>query len=247
MNSLRSRLILSHILPLLIVVPLAAAALIFTLETQILLTDLSDRLTERANLIIEALEDQPEIWTDSQQAAIFIADIGDNLQGQIFLLRSDGTMIASFSSDPPARSTDSPVLEGVDTALEGEQSVIVHYNILNPSAEVLLPVIDARQQLIGIVGVTQTLAGIFTRIGNVRTLIAITLLVQLLLGVVIGVYLARKLDRPISSAAAGVIDISIGKEIEPVPIEGPREIRQLSTQALRCHPICSACINQRHR
>jgi signal transduction histidine kinase len=229
MKSLRSRLILSHLLPLLIVVPLAAIALIVTLETQVVLTELSDRLTERANFIIEALEDHPEAWTDNQQAAIFISDIGSNLDGQLFLIRSDGSMIASYSSDPPELSQDSPTLEGIGTALEGEQSVVLHYNLLNPSAEVLLPVIDARQQLIGIVGVTQTLAGIFTRIGNVRTLIGITLLIQLVLGVIIGIYLARKLDRPISTAAAGVIDISIGKDIEPVPIEGPREIRQLST------------------
>jgi two-component system sensor histidine kinase BaeS len=94
---------------------------------------------------------------------------------------------------------------------------------------VLLQVIDARQQLIGIVGVTQTLAGIFSRTGNVRTLIGIILVVQLDLGVSIGIYLARKLDRLISTTAKGVIDISIGKNIEPVPIAGPLEIRQLSS------------------
>jgi signal transduction histidine kinase len=213
----------------LIVVPLAAIALIFTLETQVVLTDLSDRLTERANLIITALEDQLGIWNDSQQAGIFITDIGRDLQGSLFLIGSDGSLIASYSSNPTDQSQGSTTLEGIDTALEGKQSVIVHYNILNPSVEVLLPVLNARQQLIGIVGVTQTLADVFTRISTVRTLIGITLLIQLLLGVIIGIYLARKLDRPISAAAAGVIDISIGKEIEPVPVEGPREIRQLSS------------------
>ncbi|UCF26837.1 MAG: HAMP domain-containing histidine kinase, partial [Chloroflexota bacterium] len=228
MNSLRSRLILSHILPLLIVVPLAAIALIFTLETQVVLTELSERLTERANLIIETIEDHPEIWTDSQKAAIFVSDIGSNLEGQLFLIRADGSTIAAYSSNPPDLTQESTNLEGLGTALEGEQSVVLHYNILNPSAEVLLPVIDARQQLIGIVGVTQTLAGVFSRIGSVRTLIGITLIVQLIIGVIIGIYLARRLDQPISAAASGVIDISIGKEIEPVPIEGPREIRQLS-------------------
>jgi signal transduction histidine kinase len=229
MNSLRSRLILSHLLPILIVVPLAAIALIFTLETQVVLSELSDRLTERANLIIATLEDHPEIWDDSQQAAIFISDIGGNLDGQLFLIRPDGSVLASYSSGPAEQSQGSPTLEGISTAVEGEQSVILHYNLLNPSAEVLLPVIDARQQLIGIVGVTQTLAGLFSRIGNMRTLIGIILIVQLVLGVMIGIYLARKLDEPISTAAASVIDISVGKEIEPVPLKGPLEIRQLSS------------------
>ncbi len=61
MKSLRARLILSHLLPLLIVIPLAGLALIFTLETQVMLSELSDRLTERANLIIAALGDQAEL------------------------------------------------------------------------------------------------------------------------------------------------------------------------------------------
>ena len=91
MASLRSRLILSHLLPLLIVIPLAGLALIYTLETQIVLSDLSDRLTERANLIVAALEDQPEIWTDDDQATIFISDISTIVQGQFFLLKSDGS------------------------------------------------------------------------------------------------------------------------------------------------------------
>jgi two-component system sensor histidine kinase BaeS len=228
MKTLRARLILSHLLPLLIVVPLAGLALIYTLETQVVLTELSDRLTERANLIIEALEDQPDIWTDSDQAQIFISGIASNLQGQLFLIKSDGSLVASYTSDSPDQSEGIPKLEGIDTALRGEQSVIVTYRLLNPGVEVLLPVIGAQQQLIGIVAVTQTLEGILSRIGNLRSLIVIILLIQLLLGLIIGIFLARKLERPIGAAASGVIEIAAGVDIDPIPIEGPLEIRQLS-------------------
>lgn len=228
MNSLRSRLILSHILPLLIVVPLAAIALVFTLETQFVLAELSSRLTERANLIIQTVRDHPEIWSDSQAAALFISDIGSNLEGQLFLIRPDGSLIASYPPNPPGLIQDPASQEGLDTATEGKQSVVLHYNLLNPSAEVLLPVIDARQQLIGIIGVTQTLSNIYSHIGNVRILLGIILVIQLIIGIAIGIYLASKLERPIGSAAAGVINISEGKVIAPVLIEGPREIKQLS-------------------
>jgi signal transduction histidine kinase len=228
MASLRSRLILSHLLPLLIVIPLAGLALIYTLETQVVLSDLSDRLTERANLIVEALEEQPEIWIDDEQAAIFISDISDIVQGQFFLLKSDGSLIASYTSELPGQTTDQSQLEGLGSALRGEQSVIIHYRLLNSSVEVLLPVIDARQQLLGIVAVSQTLESIFSSLGNLRSLIVVILIIQLFLGVIIGIYLARKIERPIGQAAAGVIDIAAGVEIEPVPEEGPREIRQLS-------------------
>jgi signal transduction histidine kinase len=89
-------------------------------------------------------------------------------------------------------------------------------------------VIDARQQLLGIVGVTQTLEGIFSQIGQLRSLILFILLVELILGSLIGFYLAGKLARPIGGAAKGVIDIADGVDIQPIPVEGPGEIRQLS-------------------
>lgn len=228
MRSLRNRLILSHLLPLLIVVPLASIALIYTLETQVVLSELSEKLTERANLIIEVLEDQPNIWEEPEQAEIFITDIGSQVEGQLILLRSDGSLIASSSSDSNDQSDQPSDLEGLETALGGKTSVIISYNLIRPGAEVLLPVIDARQELLGIVGVTQTLGGILSRIGRLRSLILITLVIELLLGFLIGFTLARNLERPIGTAARGVIDIAEGKQLEPIPIEGPDEIRQLS-------------------
>ena len=240
MASLRSRLILSHLLPLLIVIPLVGMILIYSLETQVVLNDMSERLTERANLIIEALEDQPEVWTNDEQAAIFISDVSDIVQGNFFLLRSDGSLIASYNSELPGRATDASQLEGLDTALAGDQSLIIHYRLLNPSVEVLLPVIDAQQQLVGIVAVSQTLESIFTSIGNVRSLVILLLFVHLLLEVMMGSFLASRISRPIIRAAEGVIDIAAGVDVSPVHEEGLREIRQLSPgtavqRSLRVH------------
>lgn len=228
MASLRSRLILSHLLPLLIVIPLAGLILVYSLETQVVLSDLAERLTERANLIVEALEDQPEVWSDHEQAGIFISDVSQIVQGNFFLLKSDGSLIASYSSELSDGSEEAAQLEGLDTAVGGDQSVIIHYRLLNPSVEVMLPVINAQQQLVGIVAVSQTLESIFTNIGTMRSIVILILVVQLIFGVLIGIFLARRIERPIGRAAAGVIDIAAGVDIAPVPEEGPREIRQLS-------------------
>ena len=48
---LKTRFILSHILPVLLIVPLIGVALIYLLETQVLLQDLSTDLTEQAAVI----------------------------------------------------------------------------------------------------------------------------------------------------------------------------------------------------
>lgn len=202
--------------------------LVYSIETQVVLKNLADRLAERASLIAEAIENQPDVWTDSQQAAIFISDVDEIVEGNFFLLRSDGSLVASYSSNQDEEAPGISDLEGLGTAQEGNQSLVIHYRLFNPSVEVLLPVIDARQQLIGIVAVSQTLESIFTSLGNVRSLIILIVALELVGGIIIAIYLARRLARPISRAAAGVVEIAGGMDIAPIPEEGPGEIRQLS-------------------
>jgi hypothetical protein len=64
MRTLRSRFILSHILPILLVVPLFGFGLIYLLETEILLAELSEDVSDRAILIANAVNSQPNIWQD---------------------------------------------------------------------------------------------------------------------------------------------------------------------------------------
>jgi len=58
-RSLRGRFILSHLLPILLVVPLVSIILLYLLETQILLTEMSDDITEKAHLIAETVNGRP--------------------------------------------------------------------------------------------------------------------------------------------------------------------------------------------
>ena len=80
MRSLRGRLILSHILPLLIVLPIVGVALTYLLETQVLLAARSNELELEAALIANAAEQNPWIWYDSLRAAGFIAQVSQQLR-----------------------------------------------------------------------------------------------------------------------------------------------------------------------
>ena len=229
MQSLRSRLILSHILPLVIIVPLVSLALSYLLETQIILSELSDKLNERASMIIEALYTNPEVWSDPNSASTFMSRIEYQLKGQVFLLKPNGLIIASNVPEWGVGGSKPAHLKGFETASSGENSLLVSYGWDQSGVEVLVPVMNTRQELIGIVAVYETLEGISSYIGRLRTIIIIALFIEIVLGCLIGYLLATRLERPIGRAAKGVIDISEGKEINPVPIEGPREIRHLST------------------
>ncbi len=232
MRTLRSRFILSHILPILLVVPLFGFGLIYLLETEILLAELSEDVSDRAILIANAVNSQPNIWQDPEQAASFVSGIEYSVQGRIFLLGPEGNILASNDpelADHIGNSAGTELeLEGINTALGGESSILVFYEINQQRSEALIPVTDINQQLIGIVGVTDSLEGVATEFGQLRWLVMIALLVEILLAVAIALFLAGRLARPITSVTESVTEIALGQRIEPVAEEGPLEIRQLA-------------------
>jgi hypothetical protein len=59
MRSLRTRLILSHVLLLLVVIPLVGITLAYLFETHVLLAGLSDELEREATLVAIVASDYP--------------------------------------------------------------------------------------------------------------------------------------------------------------------------------------------
>ena len=64
---------------------------------------------------------------------------------------------------------------------------------------------DINRQLVGIVGVTDTLASAANQFQRLRYIIAGALALQLVLGVLIGWWLAHRLEQPIERAASAVV------------------------------------------
>ncbi|MEA3337562.1 MAG: HAMP domain-containing sensor histidine kinase [Chloroflexota bacterium] len=228
MHTLRERLILSHILPLLLVLPLVFITLVYILETQILLTDLSQDITEQANLIAKAISHKPVILEDVEQAEAFIGSIDLHLDGRILLIDSEGLLLAA-SLSPATGENGSPIdLEALETVLAGQPVVMVYHGLLEQRAQALVPVADINENLIGIVSVTESLEGAASRFARLRWWILGILLLQLLLAGLIGYILSVRLARPIQHASEAVVDIANGKQVDPLPEEGPEEIRQLA-------------------
>ena len=222
-RTLRGRLILSHILPLLLVLPLVGIALVYILETQVLLTDLSNDLTKEAALIAEAVKTRPDIWSDPDQAQTYISAVSVHVQNRVILIQPNGNLLAA--SEDLSQPIDP---QSIETALTGEPSVFVAYGFLDQQVEVLIPVTGADQELVGIVGVTETIEGVASQFAKMRWWVLLILGVELILACIIGIILASRLARPISRSTNAVIDIVEGKKIGPLPVEGPAEIKQLA-------------------
>jgi signal transduction histidine kinase len=227
MRTLRGQLVLSHILPFLIVMPLIALALLYLIETQVVLLSLSQRATEQAELLAQTLRRQIDVLDSPQQAQAFVADLAVSLDGRLYLLDRQGQLLASGGPEAPGgRQPLSP--QGVATALKGQTSVLLAYGLGGQGAEVLVPVRDSNGRTVGVVGVIRTLSGLSSLVGRLRTLMAAVLLGGLLLGAIIGLLLARRLARPIAASAEAVVQLAEGRAVEPLAEAGPLELQRLS-------------------
>jgi signal transduction histidine kinase len=80
----------------------------------------------------------------------------------------------------------------------------------------------------GIVAVTETLQEVASGFGRLRRWVVAVQLTGIVAGCAVGLVLALKLEQPISRVTDAVVSIAAGERIEPVPEEGPLEIRRLA-------------------
>lgn len=228
MRTLRGQLVLSHILPFLVVLPLITVALWYLIETQVLLTSLSQRVAEQAALLAQAVRSQVEVLDTPEGAQSFIASLAVSLDSRVLLLSPEGQALAVIGTD-----TGMEALQPSDiaTALRGETSVLVSYGLNGQGVEVLAPITDSSGRVVGVVGVIKTLTGINSLVGRLRTAMVAALLLELVLGAVVGVLLARRLARPIDATAGAVVDLAEGRPMQPIAETGPSEIRRLARAA----------------
>jgi len=120
LGTLRWRLILSHMLPLLVIVPMMGLALVYVLETQVVLNNLSDSLAAQARLIAELASERPAIWADPAQAQTFIARAATPISSRVMLVSTAGQLLSSSNPADAARHGQALDLPELAQALAGQ-------------------------------------------------------------------------------------------------------------------------------
>jgi two-component system sensor histidine kinase BaeS len=229
LQTLRSRFVLSHVLPLAIIIPVMGIALVYVLETQVLLSILSQELQGQALLAGKIAAGRPEIWHDSEQAHAFVTEVGADLDTRLMLLDSWGNLLASSEPADAGRLGQTIELDGWPTALAGETSVRTIYSrqMQQEIVDVLVPIMDQEGQILGVVRLSHRLINVYDQFLHQRFLIGGILLAGLLLGTVAGWVLALNLERPLRDVAGAARQLTSGEQLAPLPERGPKEIRNL--------------------
>jgi len=224
LRSLRNRLILSHILPALLIIPLMGAAMVYVLETRLLLPMVYRDLSKEATLMAEITRNQPVFWQNEQAAQALVDGVSPYLNGRLSFLTSDGIVLASSETVDGGVGThvvDLPNLTSVD------QGEIVQLQ-RGPLAEVFTPVYDLSGKAIGIVRMTARVVTVSDEIYQLRFLLGAVLLFGVLAGIGLGSYLAVNINRPIRHVTDSIQKLAKGDWQAHLEEQGPDEIRSLA-------------------
>ena len=153
-RSLRNRLIFSHILPALLIIPLMGAAMVYILETRLLLPMIYQNLAREASLMAEMTRTQPIFWQNRIAAQALANGVSPYLNGKVSLLTLDGRLLSS--SDQTTTDTQRVDLPDLTGYAQGE--VLTLQN--GPQAEAFTPVYDLNGRRMGIIRMTTKLVSV---------------------------------------------------------------------------------------
>ena len=137
--SLRNRLIISHVLPVLLIIPLTGVAMAYVLETRLLLPMVYNSLADDATLMAAITGDQPLFWENPTLAQSLVDGVEPHLSGQVSVISLDGRVLArtNLPSGSRAQLVELPDLRGVGRG----QTVQLRQG---PLAEAYAPAFDVR-------------------------------------------------------------------------------------------------------
>ena len=228
MKSFRSQLLLSHLLPLIIVLPVLGLIFVISVESQILLTNVADDLRRTAVTVAAQAAAEPLVWQNDAQARAFVAQSSDTLQREVILLQPDGSL---FASRPVSNASELPPLTAADLSrLRDGQPLIktqYHLTLSAGQAEALAPVLNAQQIVVGIVRVTDRLGDLYQSFQRIRTLEIVAMLMALGLALALAWGLTRRIERRLRGVTQAVEQVADGRAPSLTPETAPREFRSV--------------------
>lgn len=232
LKNLRRRLILSHILPLLIIVPLMGIGLIYVLETQVYLPALASEVENDAWLTAHLAALQPGVWQNPSQAKELVDLQTPRNNGYVRIFDRRGKLLASSDANEQDQvgKVLAPELELV-TSADGKLVRQLHYRPPQTieMVDAIVAVDDQNGQILGFVWVSYPFVTFTDEVYQLRFLIVSVLAAGLLIGSGIGYFLAVSVSNPIREVTQAVSELTRSSRMRLLSVYGPEEIRMLSS------------------
>ncbi|HEU0292150.1 MAG TPA: ATP-binding protein [Anaerolineales bacterium] len=229
MRKLGQRLILSHILPLLITIPLMGASLVYLLETRVILPSISRELEGDAIILTEILQERPEWWSNSTVAQELLLSTYPRLTKRVMLISPEGRLLASTDPADNNRLNQTLTLSLLQDPPVNDLRVTTNYSqgLQAEIVDVLAPASSESGKLLGFVRVSSKYTTITQELLQLRYVIGFVTILGLALGGLLGSTLAINIGKPLQQVTQAVIHLTKREKKERIAEEGPEEIRSL--------------------
>jgi signal transduction histidine kinase len=227
-RTLRNRLIISQVIPILVILPLMGAALVYTLERQFLIPQLAKNLLGDARMMAEISSVELELWGDPVLFKNMVRRLQLDPDIAVMFFSTDGRLLFSSDAADLTRLGERFSLTGLEKVQAGQEVALYNYSILrlrNVRVDVMEPVVDASMSVIGIVRVTYRVASVYESFGKVRTLVLGVMALGLVVSVVLGTWLAISISRPVRRVTQAIYNLATDQRREPLLVTGPEELR----------------------
>ncbi|MDR3575905.1 MAG: HAMP domain-containing sensor histidine kinase [Anaerolineaceae bacterium] len=228
-QSLRLRLLISHVLPLFLLIPLIGLSLIYVLESRLIIPTLANELIDQGILIGKLIQSNPQVWVDAGQAGSFVNSLGIRRPTDILLLDRQDHLIASSS---PADSSEIGKVDAglADAASRGSIGWYVSNDLFSSQSilEIDVPITDRLGNLIGSVRLVRRLASLAEVLEQARLIILVVLFAGLMINTLVGLILAETTSKPLRDLANEIVKAPLKGEVTPLPEVGVEEIRSLT-------------------
>lgn len=234
LDSLRTRLVISHALPILLLLPLIGIVLIYLLETRYFMVNLANEMEVEAVLIGDILEAYPEVWSDETIAAQRVQQLQDQLPhrlpDRIMLFNGEGNVMASTLADDTDRIGSYIETDVERRALAGDVAWDIRYSsgMGERVVDVAVPATDAQGRVLGVVRLSHSVAQIEERLNPLRWFVLGTFAAGVAVAVALSIVLAESLGSSIQRLAGAVDTFSVDAPPQELPVSGSREMQTLT-------------------
>jgi signal transduction histidine kinase len=226
MQSLRAKFAASHILPILLLLPILSLYLFYALEGFFAQT-LLKQLTYQARLLANQAEQHPELSVDRQAAQSFLDGTAHLTDARVVLLSKDGTILGSTRAEDAGRIGTPYMDPAVAKALSGESAQGVGPGFTTEVAYVVLP-LKYDGVTAGALRLSYETNDLRSEFGRLRWLVLVGVALTAILGLGIGLGFATTITRPLRQLNDSVQRITSGNYQARVAVRGQDEVATLA-------------------
>ncbi len=227
---LKYRIILSHILPILITIPLVAISVYYAMQMQIVVNDMRQLISKESDMIRQYTVSNPEVWDNPVAAEKMIEDIRSELISGIILFDRNFRFLAGSDNEFWLRPLQFPRAE--ITTIRDALGQRIRSSAISPlkqsDIEMVIPVFSNDNVPLGMVRLRIPSDHFDGMLNGLKIRIMIILLLGAFLAVIAALFTSRGIEHRLSQTTDAIYDLSTGVRNQPLPVSGPPELSRLS-------------------